>query len=341
MQVRAGNSNKKQKKDVQILSEIKRIKTLHNTKSTRAKFVCNPKLEELIELANVLPANFNFDFEKNVKERGIESTLSEWKNILLKELPGEAREYIKDKTSLYVGILNRTFVCAYPEKFKGIKTIEDVDKFLVESHQFYKSQDQFELSKDLDDESFNFLLAELSFHNNQDEPADFWLTSLNPLIESVKAKDFLNGVVELNKPFLKDVKKTSDIDSRTMSLFFASIPSKLSSFQNIFSPELSKIRNILTETKVSLSNDGVITFELSDYAKALQGVNISRLRTCEDCNKFFWAKRKDAYTCSFKHSRNRRMRLLRESWKKSGRQYLNARKKKAEKKKENKKNGNL
>lgn len=82
----------------------------------------------------------------------------------------------------------------------------------------------------------------------------------------------------------------------------------------------------------NFDQNGVLTLEIAPLLESINGVNLNRLRTCEVCQSFFWADRKDAFACSKKHSKVRQMRLLRQNWKEKGKLYLKARKKNKEKK---------
>lgn len=96
------------------------------------------------------------------------------------------------------------------------------------------------------------------------------------------------------------------------------------------------ILDVLANSAISLENqipnftleverEGTVKIAVPFLAEALQDVNISRLRICEYCKNLFRANRKDAYTCSPNHARNRRMRLLRNNWKENGDLYLETR----------------
>jgi hypothetical protein len=96
-----------------------------------------------------------------------------------------------------------------------------------------------------------------------------------------------------------------------------------------------KLKDKILATSIKINEKGVISFSISEWASALQGVDITRIRICEVCEDIFWANRKDAFACSIKHAKVRQMRLLRANWKESEELYLEARKKKSNKNKEN------
>lgn len=102
----------------------------------------------------------------------------------------------------------------------------------------------------------------------------------------------------------------------------------------IYFPEI----NILAGSLLAVvERDGRLFIHFGYVLDSLNGIEISRLRACEVCSKFFWAKRKDSFACCKKHAKVRQMRLLRKSWDEKSDLYLKARKKK----KENKTNGSL
>jgi hypothetical protein len=335
------NSQNKQKA-IQILSVSDSTKTGQMGKSeetnSRSKFACNPKLAEMIDEANLLPADFSFDFEKTANEKGFDDALAEWESILYQDLPEQTIEYIYEKAMFNLAFLNRTFFLANPDEKHKIKTFEDIDRLLIEAHQYYKKIDVNRIGKLFDDESFKGFLLEVRHHSFQTEPYTFLDYTINPLIQLTETRNFLTNILEINNSGNLSV-------FRDTALRFASFPhlfnkSRDDSSQKIkaelFSPNLISVREKLSETHINLSEDGVINFELSHYAEAMQGVNISRLRACEICNKFFWASRIDAYTCSKQHAETRKKRLQRQNWKEKGHTgkggYLSSRSKKAEKK---------
>jgi hypothetical protein len=337
------NRQNKQKA-VQNLSDGVATETGQEVKAeklrSRSKFTCNPKLAEMIDEANLLPADFNFDFEKTANEKGFDITLAEWETILWQDLPEQTIEYIYEKALFNLTFLSRTYFLANQGQRYKIKTFSDIDKVLIEAHQFYKRIDVNRIGKLFDDESFKSFLLEIRHHNFQTEPYTFLYYTINPLIQLTETRNFLTNILKINTP-------GNVVGSRETALLSALFPhasgkSGESSLQEIkgelFSPNLINVREKLSETNVSLSEDGVIKFELSPFAEALQGVNISRLRTCEVCGRFFWASRADAYTCSKQHAETRKKRLQRENWKEKGHTgnggYLLSRRKKNAKKKQ-------
>jgi len=141
--------------------------------------------------------------------------------------------------------------------------------------------------------------------------------------------------------FLNDVLDVNDNEGLLVIDWFDGrnhVSSKLGLLLNLEIEKLSE-KEILT----SLSGDvcdfkimakvenGQLRVLLPEIIDSINGVNITRIRECDVCKEFFWAKRKDSYACSLKHAKVRQMRKLRKNWNKSGGLYLNARKTKKEK----------
>lgn len=77
-----------------------------------------------------------------------------------------------------------------------------------------------------------------------------------------------------------------------------------------YKPDLSMPVFTVTTT-IRISNDGLIEFERDDFMRAIEGVEVERLRRCAICSKFFWAGRLDQQCCSKNCAntlRNRRWR---------------------------------
>ncbi len=95
-----------------------------------------------------------------------------------------------------------------------------------------------------------------------------------------KIRDFLLGLTKLaenlntEKPNLEKFENVKDENT--------AIPN--SEFNRLI---CEKIKEELVTSSVLVSKDGVINFLFSEWAEAVQGVNISRLRLCEICKKFF------------------------------------------------------
>jgi hypothetical protein len=70
-----------------------------------------------------------------------------------------------------------------------------------------------------------------------------------------------------------------------------------------------------------LDDKGRIRRQPDKFTETLEGVEISRLRTCLVCRKLFWANRKDKKCCSEVHSAVIRQRQSRENKKEKGQVY--------------------
>jgi hypothetical protein len=47
-----------------------------------------------------------------------------------------------------------------------------------------------------------------------------------------------------------------------------------------------------------IDSDGVMRVELDEFSRAIHNVDVTRIRRCNKCQKFFWAKRRDQLCCS-------------------------------------------
>ena len=85
MQRSAANNNKKWKKSVQNLPELSDTKALHISKEaetkSRAKYLCNVRLAELIRIANLLPPQFDFDWKTEKGVHGFEKAFDKFKRL--------------------------------------------------------------------------------------------------------------------------------------------------------------------------------------------------------------------------------------------------------------------
>src|SRR5262245_32073343 len=64
-----------------------------------------------------------------------------------------------------------------------------------------------------------------------------------------------------------------------------------------------------------LDENGFLRRPAAPFAEAIEGVEVSRLRSCEICRKLFWAGRSDKVCCSEAHSRIIRKKKIREQQK--------------------------
>jgi len=371
MQQSASNNNKKQKKSVQNLSENKRTEMLLNSKEietkSRAKYLCNARLAELIQIANILPPKFDFDWNVEKGTHGFENAFEKFKKLFFElsvteqfDLVGAdlGKRYISYPTSLSKKLRKQD---EYRFCLRALDNSQEVIKnrnFLKRTIALFKITQEKEIndliSADEDAfDAFNKLYSDI-------EPLYTFLACwkiaehLRGNLDLINAKH-RNGVIiyltaqtillgEQATFGISDNEATEFIEEWKKLFIIKDLKSenakRLIVILDVLLNNAFSLETPISQDNLSVNRDGNIKFQLSIYAEALEGVNISRLRICEYCKKLFWASRKDAYTCSPKHARNRRMRLLRENWKEKGDLYLKARQKKAKKKKESK-NGSL
>lgn len=78
------------------------------------------------------------------------------------------------------------------------------------------------------------------------------------------------------------------------------------SVSSVYQPELFT-------TSFEIGKDGRITFQNDKVIKALEGIDIKRLRICEVCNRIFWANRLEKLGCSDRCNQTLRTRRKRTS----------------------------
>ncbi len=370
MQRKASNSNKKHQEEFQkVLDEIYAEtlqKSLSLDQKSRAKYQCNAKLAELIKKANILPYSFDFDWKVEKAEHGFEVAFERFKKMFF-ELS------VEEQFALVEVDFGKNYV-SYPaavsrklkkgDEFRFCLRVLDSSQEVIKIRKFFKNAiAQFKVAqepeiKNLISEEENIYDAFNKLYSDIEplykfiacwKVAEYYSDEFRLMSEKHR-----NGVmlyltaryIQLGKAAelgIRD-KEASAYIEKWKSLFI------IQDWTTDYAERLTVILDFLANCALSLDShitgvylfvvrEGDVKVEISDYADALQGINISRLRICEYCKKLFWANRSDTYACSLKHARNRRMKLLRENWKNSGHLYLEARKKKS-KKKENK-NGSL
>jgi len=334
---------------------------------SRAKYICNPKLEEFIQLSNIVPADFDFDWSFQSDSIGDNPIFRQWMKKLL-ELSDVETARLLDAT-----IDGHHF--PIKENFQDIEDPHRVVRFgglaLIQFFKLKPIRSFLRSLIKLNELRTDDAIGRLSPEDNIFESIDrlhsdvgelFKLSACQKVYEAVRKdspnverKKMVNYVVHLTSNLIagdaiegmniSDEEKSEFLDQWTQSFAekfpIAEIGEETFRSLDVLAQSVFNIESRISSVNASIDSSGNVQFELNDFAKSLQGVNISRLRLCEYCNKIFWANRKDSFTCSTKHARNRRMRLLRENWKEKGDLYINARKKKAKKKKESKENGSL
>ena len=372
MQRNAGSSNKKHKKRVQILSENDNTKASHNLQNdeikSRAKYLCNPKLAELIKIANVLPPKFDFNWKEERKIHGLEKGFEKFRKMFLElsipeqfDLVGldfgknyiyfpvttskktkndenfrfclraldncqeviEIRHFLKQVRALFVITQEKEIkdlISADEDAFAAFNKLYSDTKPLYSLVACWKVTEHFREKFDLVNPKYR-------------DGIMFYLTA-RYIIKS-DYKDF--GITDAEADvYIKEWKKLFIVQDWNSEYF-----DRLTVILDLLAKTALTLEMRVKRVDITVIRDGEVKIEIDKNVEALQGVDISRLRICEYCLKLFWANRNDAYTCSPKHARNRRMRLLRENWKEKGDLYLKARQKKAKKQKEINTNGSL
>jgi hypothetical protein len=159
------------------------------------------------------------------------------------------------------------------------------------------------------------------------EKATSWLLRGERPKSSIEKKD----AVEFLRLWFESISSTLGYESKMDMDVVKSNFKTLLEMKREFTRSFQKLSAKVLATEVIWDKSGTINFKLSPYAELLQGVNVTRLRICEICSKFFWANREDTKTCSKLHAKTNRMRSLRKNWDEKRDQYLKARKKKKQK----------
>jgi hypothetical protein len=372
MQENAEDNNKKQKKKVQNLSETDCTETLLSARDaetkSRAKYHCNPRLAELIKVANILPYDFKFDWNAERAAHGFERAFEKFKKMFFElsileqfELVGVdfGKNYIFFPVATSKKIKNNEDFRFCLRALDNSQEVIKIRKFLKQVRALFVITQEKEirdlLSEDEDAfDAFNKLYTDIQpfyslvacwkvtehFRENFDlvnpkyrNGIMFYLTAR--YIMQNDYKDF--GITDAEaEAYLEEWKRQFIVKDWSGEYF-----DRLTVILDIFAKTALTLEMRVNKVDITVIRDGEVKIEIDKNVEALQGVDISRLRICEYCKKLFWANRNDAYTCSPKHARNRRMRLLRENWKEKGDLYLKARQKKAKKQKEIKSNGSL
>ncbi len=336
--------NKKQQNAVQNLSADYYTQTpqFFKGQKTRAKFACNEKLQEMIRLANLLPKDFHIDLLEAIKEG--KSPALYWYEILRNLSSDLFLELIKSREvieyekqdSIEYWENNSDLAHDYLNDLEAGNEITE-DEF----NQLINSDEQV-VAKVLVDKGYfgeNYSYREQTKRQKDEKEDDLWRKpeddeSLNLFFEFFNSKNYvyIKALERIQKirDFLLGLTELAEYNN-TAGVSDGNPTNSNSAFKHLMS---EKIKDEIVTSSVLVSKEGIVNFLVSEWAEAIQGANITRLRLCEVCEKFFWAARKDTFACSKKHSKVRQMRLLRENWKDKGDLYLKARQKKANIKKE-------
>lgn len=332
-------------KKVSASADKKTPQTSDNYKS-RAKYKCPPTLEPLIYKANLVINRERFnphqteDFTWRIEEFNSLSISIEEMQEFIGSLPNDLQEqlflseeflrHIKDDSYEYwsnlddlaAQKLNDLLIEGEISEPEYQSLIEDhfiIPEFLVE-YGFYG--DGYSFEKYCSDNK-----EKESTYNKS-----YFLANMNRIIFS-KYRSLIkayNNLILLKKVFsiVIDLNKNV-VTQQTFDNPLLVKLNKESILQRVNIIISTKVLKDLTLTaSIEVNSEGKINFTLPKWANVLQGLEINRLRTCEVCNKFFWAERKDAYACGTPHAKVRYMRLARQNWKEKGDQYVKARKKK-------------
>ncbi len=88
------------------------------------------------------------------------------------------------------------------------------------------------------------------------------------------------------------------------------------------------------QTRIEIDEEGKIHFRFDEFTEALQGIEISRIRICENCSRIFWQGRTTQKGCNLKCAKNIRVKKSRDLKRKKRVEYeLNSYKKETRKNK--------
>lgn len=373
MHRKADNNNKRARQSVQILQAKNDTKTLLNfeksTQRSRAKYQASPKLLTLIEQTNILPPKLKFDWNEEYEKHGFNLAFKHWEEKLLSLSVAEhirlltavldERDEIFENSQPTAKVTKKGLMRFSQLALEKAIKIFEIRQFLKNLYIFHKVSQEKEIT-DLVDKNQSVLDVWNKLFRNLD--------NLYELPASRKyARYIREAFINLNTRYRKGItvyltvraiglneKDNFGCNDEEAAEFFEAFTksfvlretnqeyaNKLFVLLDLFAEFTIFLESKDLKSSVAIDKSGNVEFRPSPYVEALQGMNISRLRMCEYCMRFFWAIRKDAFTCSPKHARNRRMKLLRENWKEKGDLYLKARQKKAKKQKEIKSNGSL
>ena len=350
MQKKSAQNNKKPLNAVQNVSAEKTTKTPQKkiTQRNRAKYECSNQLGEMIQQANLAKdvSKFSTDAALEKIKNGVPFIVS-WYEFLF-SLPKEVKYFIfvskeredYEKQDGYEYWLNNDGEAQ--DKLIDLNAddqisdelldrlinsdADEIADFLVDRGYYGDEYSYVNHRKKERESTFSYSI--LDDEDKTDEYDTFARAGayISALERLHSIRDFLLSIINLAK-----------------NLEIISIPGEEDSYHNRKNQEnfsqsaikeltAKKIKDKILATSININEKGEISFSISEWASALQGVDITRIRICEICEDIFWAKRKDAFACSKKHAKVRQMRLLRTNWKASGDLYVKARKNKQNKK---------
>lgn len=343
--------NKNQPYAVQNLSRKKTTKTPRDSKNrkSRAKFECSSDLADLIRKANLVKNIARFSVEDYFEEQKKNTYYYEPVGLsvynyffsLSDELQGEVlgsnENTVSEKQDSFEYWLHLDGIAIdrlidlnaeeqiSDEDFQKLIDSDayEIADFLVEYGLY---GDDYSYKKLLKDQRKNTYVSDEDDNYNDISTLFDGSDVLYRAIEKIHdTRDFLLAVIALSEHY----NQISDSNKNQEESFYSQRQREKISETAFQDKEANALKNRLLATSITVNQDGTIHFSISEWAKILQGVDITRIRLCEVCEDIFWAKRKDAFACSPKHSKVRQMRLLRKNWEEKGDLYLKARKKKA------------
>lgn len=359
MQKKAQQNNKKPLNAVQNVSAENYTKTPQQTliPKTRAKYECSKQLAEMIQKANLLPREFNFSFEDLLKNAiPGRHLLLEWYELFL-SLPDEIKNFIilSDERLEYKKNDAREFwinndgyaqdvlseMCAdneiSDELFNTIikANSDEIADFLVDYGYYGERYSYAEQVKEAKKNMSDSLFSTFDDSDGDDRTSSTYdlanaVAYIHALERLQGIRDFLLAIINL----AKNTQITAAAGVEPENDYQRSRKQQKVVEKAIQEIKATKLKERILATSININEKGEITFSISEWASALQGVDTTRIRICEICENIFWANRRDAFACSKKHAKIRQMRLLRANWKASQELYLEARRRKTNKNKE-------
>jgi hypothetical protein len=302
--------------------KVEKIKPVRS----RAEYDCNQKLSELIRLANFLPPDFNLkDVLNDRREKDLNVFLESFSVFIyriFRDLPKETQHYIFESPEYqeYEKMDSFEYWINLPD-LANEKLNEMLDEQEI-------SQELFEQITDARDVDIAEFLVNAGYWGN----GYSWLDSLKDengfsfSLERERSDSYYEAMKsEKQNAFLRAIIRLQNIKG-LIGIFqqFDSAQKSKRNVTNPFSKNSNKpsipeeVQKQLLTTTLSFDEKGRATFALSEFAEAVQGADVSRIRVCGVCKNFFWASRSDAKACSKQHAKTLQMRRLRELWKEKG-----------------------
>jgi hypothetical protein len=305
---------------------------------SRAQYNCPSDLAKIIEEVNILPADFHFSFEQLIernRDRIVPYSLDILEYEYFRELPEALKSAMLRSKEVKEAEKEDAFEYWLNNDGKAMDRVQD---FCLD-HDY--SDEVTEKMMSWDSERIAHFLVGMGYYGeeysryaqvkreaeeNEDEEEfyDFgspiWNGAFKALFRLEEARNFLLAVVELGANLVGDSFPGDEPQD------VASQQRKFLARQAENSWRLKKLSRRLMASEVTIDSNRHINFGLSEWARAINGVDITRVRRCEVCDKIFWANRRDAFACTKEHSKVRQMRLLRVNWRENGNLYKKARK---------------